>query len=93
MKHDRLVLLSAIVALAGCAGPTPAERAARAEADVQELMQVYGSACEQLGYKRGDDKWRDCMLRISLRDEIRYNSRPLTTTCFGRRGYLDCTTM
>lgn len=93
MKIVRLALSGAILILAGCAAPTPAERAARAGAEMQQLVQVYGPACEQLGYRRDDDKWRECILHMSLRDEYRNSRRPVSTTCFGQRGFFDCTTM
>lgn len=73
---------------------TPAERAARAEAEMRQMMQIYGPACDRLGYARDGDKWRDCVLQMSLQDEYRNSRRPVTTTCFGgRRGFLDCTTI
>jgi hypothetical protein len=86
------LLFTCAIALAGCVGMTPAERAARAEAEVQRMMEVYGPACEKLGYRHDDDKWRDCVLQMSIKDEYRASRYPTTTTCFGHRGFLDCTT-
>lgn len=83
-----LVLLCAL-ALAGCA--TPAQRAAQQQAEVEEMIQVYGPACEKLGYKRDDDKWRDCVLRLALKDELRFRHYPTTTTCVGHAGFFNCT--
>lgn len=76
--------------LAGCM--TPAERAARMEAEVTQMIQEYGPACEKLGYKRDDDKWRDCIIRLSSKVEQRYRTYPTSTTCIGHHGFFDCTT-
>ena len=81
------------LALAACTSLTPTERAARAEARVEQMMVVYGPACDKLGFRREDDKWRDCVLRLSAQDDYRASQRPTTTTCFGHRGFLNCTTM
>ena len=83
-----LLLLS--FGLAGCV--STADRAAQWQAEVDNMVQVYGPACERLGYKHDDDKWRDCVLRLSARDERRYASYPRTTSCFGHRGFFNCTT-
>ena len=32
------------------------------------------------------------MLRLATREDVRYSRRPTTTTCFGNRAFLDCTT-
>ncbi|TAK42675.1 MAG: hypothetical protein EPO27_16540 [Betaproteobacteria bacterium] len=74
--------------LAGCA--TPAERAAQAEREIDEMIQVYGPACERLGYRGGTDPWRDCVLRLNANET--YRRTPATTTCFGHRGFFHCST-
>jgi hypothetical protein len=79
----------AALALAGCA--TPEERAAQAQAEMEGMMAVYGPACERLGYKPSDDRWRDCVLRMAARDDMRARY-PMSTTCFGHRGFFNCTT-
>ena len=84
------IFIAAVLGLAGCV--TPAERAARWQAEVDNMITVYGPACEKLGYKRDDDHWRDCLLRLSARDERRYSRSPTTTSCFGHRGFFNCTT-
>jgi hypothetical protein len=76
--------------LLGCT--TPAERAANVQKEVEEMIRVYGPACEKLGFTRDTDTWRECILRLSTRDEIRYQTRPTTTTCVGHRGFFNCTT-
>ena len=83
------VLLS-IAVLAACASPE--ERTAQWQGEVDHMMRVYGPACERLGYKRDDDKWRDCVLRLSQQDESRYSRYPTTTSCFGGRGFFNCMT-
>lgn len=82
-------LIVGCLLLAGCA--TPAQRAARMEAEVDRMIQEYGPACEKLGYKRDDDKWRDCIIRLSSKVEQRYTTYPTTTSCVGRMGYFNCT--
>jgi len=80
------------LALAACA--TPGERAAQMQADIDEMIQVYGPACEKLGFQRGSDAWRDCVLRLDTREEHRrYSSQPVSTSCIGHRGFFHCTTL
>lgn len=86
-SHALLPIGLALLAL-GCA--TPAERAARHQAEVEEMITVYGPACEKLGYKRDDDKWRDCILRLATQDDRRYSRQPTMTTCIGHRGFFSC---
>ena len=87
----KTVFLAAALALAGCA--TPEQRAAQWQWEVDQMIVVYGPACEKLGYKPNDDPWRDCVLRLSARDDRRYRYRgPVTTSCFGHRGFANCTT-
>jgi hypothetical protein len=76
--------------LAGCA--TNEQRAAQMQAEIDQMIAVYGPACERIGYKADDDKWRDCVLRLSARDDRRYTRYPTTTSCFGHRGFFNCTT-
>ncbi len=88
----RITILAAVLlALAGCA--TPEQRAAQAQAEVNDMIAIYGPACEKLGYKADEDRWRDCVLRLSARDDRRRYSRfPTTTSCFGHRGFFQCNT-
>lgn len=79
------------VLLAGCA--TPGERAARVQQEVEEMIAVYGPACERLGYQADTDAWRDCILRLNQGDRLDARGRmPSTTSCIGHRGFLSCTT-
>lgn len=89
MRRQACVALVAL--LAGCA--TPAERAAQMQREVDEMIRVYGPACERLGFKGDTDAWRDCVLRLSAKDSYeRYGRSPTTSTCFGHRGFFHCTT-
>lgn len=89
MKASVYAILA--VLLAGCA--TPAERAAQAQREAEEMMAVYGPACERLGYKADSDTWRDCILRLNARDTYeRYRNAPVMTNCFGHRGFYQCST-
>ena len=85
------IIIVAVLGAAGCA--TPAERAARWQAEVDIIVTVYGPACEKLGYKPDTDHWRDCVLRLSERDERRYTRSPRASSCFGHRGGFHCTTL
>lgn len=48
--------------LAGCAS-NPAAEQARATKLMEYKMQVYGPACEKLGFEKNTDKWRECIQR------------------------------
>ncbi len=62
-----LLAIGAATVLAGCA--TPQEKAARLQADMEQMMQVYGPACTRLGYAINTDQWRDCVLQLSAKDD------------------------
>lgn len=79
------------LALASCATPTPEERAARVQKDVEYMIAVYGPACAKLGFAPESDPWRDCILRLNSRDAMIYATRPVTTSCIGHRGFYSCT--
>ncbi|HEX5393426.1 MAG TPA: hypothetical protein VFW68_09100 [Rhodocyclaceae bacterium] len=93
MRRALMVVLS-LSLLAGCANMSPAEQAARAEAEANRMMEVYGPACSKLGYRREEDKWRDCVMSMAARDENRLyrNNYPMSTTCFGGPWNYRCTT-
>ena len=80
-----------IVLMAGCV--TQAERADQMQLEVDQMIAVYGPACEKLGYKGDSDQWRDCVLHLSTKDSIaRYSRYSTSTTCFGHRGFFHCST-
>lgn len=87
MLH-RLFPILLLSLLAACA--TPEERAAAIQAEVGEMIQVYGPGCEKLGFAKNTDPWRECILRLSGRDI--YRVRPTNTTCTGSQGFYNCTT-
>jgi hypothetical protein len=61
--------------LAGCS--TPQERAMRKQAEVAQMMTVYGPACEHLGYRHNTDPWRSCILQLNVQDDLlRYQMSP-----------------
>ncbi len=79
--------------LAGCASLTPAERAAQMQREVDEMIQVYGPACEKLGYKAYTDPWRECILKLDTAKNLeRYSTRATMTECWGHRGFFQCST-
>lgn len=70
-----LMLMFPLMLLSGCS--TPQERAARKQAEVEQMMVVYGPACSRLGYTAGSDPWRHCIIQLSTRDELqRYGAYP-----------------
>ena len=62
------IVLSAALLLSACA--TPQERAARKQAEMTEMIAVYGPACDRLGYTQQSDQWRNCILSLSTKDEV-----------------------
>ena len=90
--HRLLIPVFAALLLGACA--TPAQRAAQMQREVDEMMQVYGPGCEKLGYKADTDAWRDCVLRLATRDSFErfsaYSRAPLMSTCWGHRGFFNC---
>lgn len=89
MTMRAISILGLIALLGACA--TPAERAAQMEREVERMIQIYGPACSRLGYKPDNDAWRDCVLNLNDQENIqRYSTRPMSTTCFGHRGFFHC---
>jgi hypothetical protein len=86
----KLIMIAAVLGLASCA--TPEQRAAQVQAEVERMIAIYGPGCEKLGYKPNEDKWRDCVMRLSARDERRYYRYPVMTSCIGHRGFFNCST-
>ena len=81
---------AALAALGGCM--TTAERAAMMQAEVDEMVAVYGPACEKLGFQASTDPWRNCVLGLSAqKTRERYLAYPRMTTCWGHRGFYSCT--
>lgn len=68
-KTAKIAVLGATLALAACS--TPQQRAERIQAEMAELMTIYGPACSRLGYTPNSDQWRTCVLQLSTREEMR----------------------
>ena len=66
MRH--FIVLSAVILLSACA--TPQERAARKQAEMAEMIAVYGPACDRLGYAQQSDQWRNCIISLSSKDDM-----------------------
>lgn len=88
----KIIFCLAITAVvAGCA-TTTVERAARVEREVEDMIKVYGPACEKLGYEGNSDRWRDCIIQLNTKDAYEsYMRYPTSTTCFGQMGFYQCT--
>lgn len=85
-----LALYAALAALGGCM--TTAERSAHMQAEIDDMVTVYGPACEKLGFQANTDPWRNCVLGLSAqKTRERYYAAPRSTTCFGHRGFFNCT--
>lgn len=82
--------LTLALLLGGCA--TQADRAAQQQREVDDMIAVYGPACERLGNARDTEQWRACILKLDTRNTERYRTSPTTTTCFGHRGFFNCST-
>lgn len=65
------------LALATVACSTPQERAAQMQAEMANMIVVYGPACAHLGYAANSDPWRACILSLSTKDDLmRYGPSP-----------------
>ncbi|MDP1635010.1 MAG: hypothetical protein Q8L69_10060 [Gallionellaceae bacterium] len=84
-----ILMVAMLAVLTGCM--TPAERVAAEKAEVEEMIKIYGPACEKLGYTADTDPWRDCILKLRAHNDEKFRTRPTTTTCFGHRGFYHCT--
>lgn len=88
-----IVAHALLVLLAGCSTLTPAERSVLMQKEVEEMIQVYGPACEKLGYQAETEPWRECILKLNTSKALEYyNARATTTQCFGHRGFFQCST-
>ena len=62
MKIRLIFVFVVLMTLASCAS-NPAAEQARATRQMEYKMQVYGPACEKLGFAKDTDKWRECIQR------------------------------
>ena len=82
----KLMLALAVLSLAACS--TPADRAARAQKEMEDMIAEYGPACEKLGFPHDTDGWRNCALKFGTSENAqRY---PVMTTCYRTPGMLHC---
>jgi hypothetical protein len=63
--------LACLAPLLSACATSPEERAARMQADMAQMITVYGPACVRLGYTAESDAWRNCVLQLSTKDELR----------------------
>ena len=89
----RAIAISAVILLlSGCA--TQAERAAAMQSEVDDMIKVYGPACEKLGYKNDTDPWRNCILHLATKDSLeRARREPVFTNCIGHYGFFQCSAL
>lgn len=81
MRHLIVAGVGALL-LAGCT--TPEQKAANMQAEVNRMMQIYGPACSKLGYAANSDQWRDCVLQLSVKDEVQRYGYPVYGLGYGR---------
>jgi hypothetical protein len=62
MNIRNYLLICLVPILAGCASDPVAEQN-RATKLMNYKIQVYGPACEKLGYAKDSDPWRECIQR------------------------------
>lgn len=62
IKMRVIYILAAVALLAGCATNPQAEQQ-KASKLMEYKMQVYGPACEKLGFAKDTDAWRVCIQR------------------------------
>lgn len=73
--RSAIPLFFSIALLAACS--TPAEQAAQLQRQMDNMMLIYGPACEKLGFVAQTDPWRNCILQLSTKDDIeRYRGYP-----------------
>ena len=71
---SKFTMASIALLLAGCT--TPEQKAANMQAEMNEMMVVYGPACSRLGYAANSDQWRDCVLQLSAKEEAQRGGHP-----------------
>lgn len=84
----RALAVCVALLVAGCV--TQTQRVAQVQRDVDDMVQTYGPGCEKLGYKADTDPWRDCVLRLSTKDNLERYNRDYYVSCVGHAGFLSC---
>ena len=67
---------------------TPVQQAAEQQREVDRMVQIYGPACEKLGFSAATDQWRNCVLQLDAKN---HNGGVKNMSCFGRYGFVQCT--
>ena len=80
------VLAGAMLAVLSTACVTPAQRAADAERQIEMAMNTFGPACDKLGFQRGTDPWRECVLKLYDTDQNQ-QAAYLNSGYYGHGGY------
>ena len=81
MRKFMMAGLGTLLLLSACT--TPQQRAAAKQAEMSEMMVVYGPACSRLGYGVNSDQWRECVLKLSTKDELERLGHPSYSVGFG----------
>jgi hypothetical protein len=81
MRTVMLTLASAICLL-GCTSPQ--EQARKQQAEMDRMMAEFGPACTQLGYTANSDPWRNCVVQLAAKNDVRRGS--VSTSIFGSWG-------
>ena len=74
-------LFSGLALLTACA--TPEQQAAQAQRQMDNMIVIYGPACEKLGYGARTDLWRNCILQLSAKDDFARYQSPASSMNFG----------
>lgn len=89
MRRQFLIVVSLATLLTGCA--TTAERATQMKAEIDDMVAIFGPACEKLGFQNDTDPWRNCVLGLSAqRNRDLYLQAPRMSSCWGHRGFYRC---
>lgn len=60
--------VAAVALLAACS--TAQERADYKADPANAMARTYGAGCEKLGYAKGSEQWRSCILRSSTHNDL-----------------------
>lgn len=89
MNTRIIYILSIITLLAGCAS-NPAEEQRKATELMEYKIQVYGPACERLGFEKDTNAWRECIQREyeqTIIPQVHPNSYPYWSPYYMRPYY------
>ena len=81
----RKILIAGLGALALAACTTPEQKAANMQAEMDQMMRIYGPACTRLGYPAQSDQWRNCVMQLSIKEDAQRYGHPSYYAGFGRR--------